>query len=155
MRPHAAAAAILRHALSLPGAHEDHPWGEVVAKVKGKVFVFFGRRAEPVLRFAVKLPRSGERWLDQEFAEPTAYGMGPHGWVTFTFDTGNVLSEGELRALVDESYRAVAPKTLLKQLDGAAGEAGTAPARKAKRRRKSAPRAVARPRRRASRRPSR
>lgn len=116
MRPHAAADAILRHALSLPGTHEDHPWGEVVAKVKGKVFVFFGRRAEPVLRFSVKLPHSGERWLDQEFAEPSAYGMGPHGWVTFTFDSHNVLAERELSALVEESYRAVAPKTLLKEL---------------------------------------
>ncbi|MGH2727412.1 MAG: MmcQ/YjbR family DNA-binding protein, partial [Actinomycetota bacterium] len=29
-------------ALSLPEAYEDHPWGENVAKVKGKVFVFLG-----------------------------------------------------------------------------------------------------------------
>jgi predicted DNA-binding protein (MmcQ/YjbR family) len=85
--------------------------------VKGKVFVFFGRRAEPVLRFSVKLPVSGERWLDQEFAEPSAYGMGPHGWVTFSFDTGNVLSERELLPLVEESYRAVAAKALVKELD--------------------------------------
>ena len=27
-----------------PGTHEDHPWGEHVAKVGKKVFVFFGRR---------------------------------------------------------------------------------------------------------------
>jgi len=126
MRPHAAAEAILRHALTLPGTHEDHPWGEVVAKVKGKVFVFFGRRAEPVLRFSVKLPTSGARWLDQEYAEPSAYGMGPHGWVTFTFDTGNVLPERELLVLVEESYRAVAPKTLLKELEAA--RVGPAPA---------------------------
>lgn len=150
MRPHAAAEAILRHALSLPGTHEDHPWGEVVAKVKGKVFVFFGRRAEPVLRFSVKLPTSGERWLDQEFAEPSAYGMGPHGWVTFTFDTGNVLAARELEALVEESYRAVAPKTLLKELDAARGVA--APETRA---RKRAPAAARKRRSGASRRPSR
>jgi len=128
MRPHAVADALLRHALGFPAAHEDHPWGEVVAKVKGKVFLFFGRRAEPVLRFSVKLPVSGERWLDQEFAEPSAYGMGPHGWVTFTFDTGNVLSERELVPLVEESYRAVAPKTILKQFE-AARAVGAAPAK--------------------------
>ena len=154
MRPHAAAEAILRHALSLPGTHEDHPWGEVVAKVKGKVFVFFGRRAEPVLRFSVKLPSSGERWLDQEFAEPTAYGMGPHGWVTFTFDSGNVLPERELLPLVEESYRAVAPKTLLRALDGE--EPAEAPRSRARKTRKGVKKkATARPARRASRRPSR
>ena len=128
MRPHAVAEALLRHALAYPGAHEDHPWGEVVVKVKGKGFLFFGRRAEPVLRFSVKFPHSGERWLDQEFAEPTAYGMGPHGWVTFTFDSGNVLSERELVPLIEESYRAVAQKTILKQLEAA--RAGAAPTAK-------------------------
>jgi len=155
MRPHAAADALLRHALTLPGTHEDHPWGEVVAKVKGKVFVFFGRRAEPVLRFSVKLPVSGARWLDQEFAEPSAYGMGPHGWVTFTFDTENVLPEAQLRALAEESYRAVAPKALLARLDGAQPK-DAAPAPKKKAVRKKAAQKPARPRARgASKRPSR
>jgi len=134
MRPHAVAEALLRHALAYPGAHEDHPWGEVVAKVKGKVFLFFGRRSEPVLRFSVKLPASGERWLDREFAEPSAYGMGPHGWVTFTFDRETVLAERELFPLVEESYRAVAPKTLLKELDGqrAGAPATASPVRRAR-----------------------
>ena len=131
MRPHALADALLRHALTFPGAHEDHPWGEVVVKAKGKCFVFFGRRAEPVLRFSLKLPTSGERWLDQEFAEPSAYGMGPHGWVTFTFDSENALTERELFPLVEESYRAVAPKTLLKELEARSGAAAASkPARK-------------------------
>ncbi|MDQ3706964.1 MAG: MmcQ/YjbR family DNA-binding protein [Chloroflexota bacterium] len=30
------------YALSLPGAYEDHPWGESVVKVNKKIFVFFG-----------------------------------------------------------------------------------------------------------------
>ncbi|HCO04282.1 MAG TPA: dGTPase, partial [Actinobacteria bacterium] len=29
-------------ALGLPEAYEDHPWGESVAKVNKKVFVFLG-----------------------------------------------------------------------------------------------------------------
>lgn len=152
MRPHALADALLRNALGYPGAQEAHPWGEVVVKVKGKGFLFFGRRAEPVLRFSVKLPASGERWLDQEFAEPTAYGMGPHGWVTFTFDTGNVLSERELLPLIEESYRAVAAKTLVKELDarqaGVSKPAGTKRVKKPAAARKSSKKVARRPRRR-------
>ena len=33
---------VLDFALRLPGAYEDHPWGESVAKVNKKVFVFMG-----------------------------------------------------------------------------------------------------------------
>ena len=35
--------ALLACALSYPETREDHPWGEPVAKVRDKVFVFFGR----------------------------------------------------------------------------------------------------------------
>ena len=52
--------------LSLPGAFEDHPWGELVLKVKKKVFVFLGRPGESWR--SVKLPRSGERLLDHDWS---------------------------------------------------------------------------------------
>jgi hypothetical protein len=35
-------ARLLKYALARPGATLAHPWGENVAKVGGKVFVFFG-----------------------------------------------------------------------------------------------------------------
>src|SRR5580765_6325807 len=38
---------VLAFALALPGAYEDHPWGETVAKVNRKVFVFFGVEGSP------------------------------------------------------------------------------------------------------------
>jgi len=34
--------ALREYIFSLPGAHEDFPWGESVAKVQKKVFVFPG-----------------------------------------------------------------------------------------------------------------
>ena len=53
-------------ALALPEATEDFPWGERVAKVNKKVFVFLG--VDPVpggeMSLSVKLPESGEEALD-------------------------------------------------------------------------------------------
>jgi predicted DNA-binding protein (MmcQ/YjbR family) len=43
-------------ALSLPAAYEDHPWGEDVAKVNGKIFVFLGSSTSR--RMTVKLDES-------------------------------------------------------------------------------------------------
>jgi predicted DNA-binding protein (MmcQ/YjbR family) len=103
--------------MTLPGAHEDHPWGELVLKCKGKVFVFLGK-PESELAFSVKLPDSGPRLLDRDECEPTGYGLGKSGWVTIRTSPG-AFTAGELCALIEESYRAVAPKTLLKQLGGA------------------------------------
>lgn len=40
---HKGAAALVAFALSLPGAREDFPWGESVAKIGKKIFVFLGR----------------------------------------------------------------------------------------------------------------
>lgn len=120
-----------RFGLGLPGAHEDHPWGELVLKVKGKVFVFLGKPSNE-LCFSVKLPESGARLLDRDGCEPTGYGLGKSGWVTIRAEGGNAFTADELCALIEESYRAVAPKTLLKELDGggATKAAAERPARK-------------------------
>lgn len=112
---------LLAHALSLPNAWEDHPWGERVAKVGTKIFLFFGRdsaRGES-LKIAVKLPKSSISALDRPECEPTGYGMGKHGWVTAKYEQGDAPSLDLLKSWVDESYRAVAPKKLAKALDGA------------------------------------
>src|SRR5438874_8523899 len=72
----------LRFALSLPGAYEDHPWDEVVAKVNKKVFVFFGREDNPRgSGMTVKLRESHEEALGIPGAAPTGYGLGKAGWV--------------------------------------------------------------------------
>ena len=135
-------AGVLRaFALGYPGAHEEFPWGERVAKVKGKVFVFLGRE-EDGLGLAVKLPRSATMALGLPFASPTPYGLGKSGWVSVQFAKGEKPPLDLLRAWIDESYRAVAPKTLVKQLDGGAAPAPAAakPAKvKAPAKKKTAP----------------
>ena len=82
-------ASLRKFALGFPGANEDFPWGERVAKVNGKVFVFLG--ADPVaggsLGLSVKLPASRDEALDLPFTEPTGYGLGKSGWVTARFSS--------------------------------------------------------------------
>lgn len=112
---------VLGYALSLPEATKDEPWeGDIVAKVRGKVFVFSGRPPgkPPRWGFSVKLPRSAVAVLELKNAEPTGYGLGRHGWVSLTFTEGEKVDEAFVRSLVLESWRAVAPKKLVKQLDG-------------------------------------
>ena len=122
-------AALLAHALALPEAWEDHPWGENVAKVGKKVFVFFGvpdPRGEQLI-VCVKLPRSGVTALDLPFTEPAGYGMGKSGWVAARIGPGDKPELSMLKGWIEESYRSIAPKTLVAELDGK-------PARKAARR---------------------
>ncbi|HYN65231.1 MAG TPA: MmcQ/YjbR family DNA-binding protein [Candidatus Limnocylindrales bacterium] len=105
-------------AFSLPEAWEDHPWGESVAKVGKKVFVFFGMEsaADGPIGFSVKLPQSHDEAMALPFTEPTGYGLDRGKWVTVHAppDTPPEM----LTAWIQESYRAVAPKALLKRLDG-------------------------------------
>ena len=78
--------AVLRFALRLPEAYEDHPWGESVAKVNKKVFVFLGGGEDPEhLGMSVKLGDSREQALGVPGAYPTRYGLGRGGWVTVPF----------------------------------------------------------------------
>lgn len=113
--PNAIAKALKKHALSYPETTEEFPWGESAFKVKGKTFVFM--RADPGdLSFSVKLPKSRARALELPGSEPTHYGMGAKGWVTLRPTAKTPLKT--LIAFIDESYRAVAPKRVVSQLEG-------------------------------------
>ena len=112
-------ATLLAHALTLPGAWEDHPWGENVAKVGKKVFVFFGvpdPRSEQLI-VCVKLPRSGVAALDLGFTEPAGYGLGRSGWIMARITKADAAPLPLLKGWVEESYRAVAPKKMVALLD--------------------------------------
>lgn len=110
----------LAHALSLPEAWEDRPWDQdPVAKVRKKIFVFFGTEDGEGFGMAVKLPESGAFVLGEDWAMPTAYGLGRHGWVSVRFRFAKDLpSLSQLCEWIDESYGAIAPKTLARQVLG-------------------------------------
>jgi predicted DNA-binding protein (MmcQ/YjbR family) len=112
-------------ALALPGAWEDFTWGERVAKVERKVFVFFGHNddTEPSL-VTVKLVESHGHALAIEGAAPSGYGLGRAGWVTVPIQAEGVSPE-LLCDWIEESYRIVAPKRLVAGLDRHAASTGT------------------------------
>ena len=109
---------LLKYALAFPEAYEDHPWGENVAKVAKKVFVFFGSEGSPYWPgMTVKLRESHQAALGVPGAEPTGYGLGRSGWVSLTFRAEGLPPVAVLRDWIEESYRIVAPKKLVAELD--------------------------------------
>lgn len=118
-------ARLLKVALAYPEAREEHPWGEQVIKVRGKIFVFVGVPEDGSrLTITAKLPRSGAVALSLPFAQPCGYGLGKSGWVTARFARGDDVPEPLLLEWIEESWRAVAPKKLVAARDG-----GAAPSR--------------------------
>ena len=109
----AAKARLLKYALAKDGATLEHPWGENVAKFKGKVFVFFGVET-PDAQYAdyvmgVKLTTALLYAKSLPFVEAMGYGLGKSGWVSVKKPKGP-LPTAMFQEWIDESYTAVAPK---------------------------------------------
>lgn len=100
-------AALLREiALSLPGAVETITWGEPHFRIDGKIFGGVGRHeGREVTSAKVAKAHAEALLLDPRFA-PAPY-VGRYGWVQFALED---VTPSELRSLVEESYRLVAPK---------------------------------------------
>jgi len=116
-------------ALRLPETHEDNPWGHAAIKVRGKVIVFLSSDDGGLL-LSAKLPESGGAALHLPFASPTGYGLGRSGWVSARFAAGEAVPIALLEEWIEESFRAVAPKKIVREWLG--GERGE-PARAARR----------------------
>jgi hypothetical protein len=113
-----------RIALAFPGAFEKISWGRPVFCAP-KIFAMYGGSAKAdtpgeFIPFPhsvlVRVDDSDRRALEQDtrFYYP-AY-MGPSGWLALDLTAAKV-DWDEVRELVDASFRMVAPKKLIKQLD--------------------------------------
>jgi predicted DNA-binding protein (MmcQ/YjbR family) len=123
----AAEASLRDFALTFPESTEEFPWDHRAIKVRGKIFLILSN--EPGrCAVTVKLPVSRASALELPFAEPTGYGLGKHGWVSANFTDAATIPFDLLREWIDESYRAVAPKTVLAKFE----QGDTAPRRRAK-----------------------
>jgi predicted DNA-binding protein (MmcQ/YjbR family) len=108
-------AKLRRAALAYPGAVEDFPWGDRVFKVAKKIFAFVDARGG-ALHVTAKLPASGPMALLLPFAQPTGYNLGKSGWVSATFARAAEVPVDMMLDWIDESYRAVAPRKLVRTL---------------------------------------
>lgn len=90
------------YALAKPGAWRDEPWeGDIVAKVKDKIFAFLGRDALGVK--AANTRDEADVWLARypDDASVMAY-IGRHGWNTLR--VGGAIPDEELADAIDISY---------------------------------------------------
>ncbi|MFE6332343.1 MmcQ/YjbR family DNA-binding protein [Streptomyces sp. NPDC057806] len=112
---------VRQFALGMPGAAEEFPWGETVAKVNKKVFVFLGSDdGSHPLGVTVKLKDEAAHAhaLTCPGAEPAGYGLGRSGWVSIPLEPKGAPAAELLCDWVEESYRTIAPKRLTAELDG-------------------------------------
>lgn len=114
---HAVVDALEEFALSLPETWPDEPWGDRCVKVGKKIVVFLSRPDAERAVITAKLPDSADHALSFPDATPTGYGLGRHGWVTVYVDRIDADEREVLFDFVEESYRAVATKTLVTRLD--------------------------------------
>ncbi len=104
-----AKAQLLKYALAKPDTTLEHPWGENVAKVRGKVFVFFGVETGGDYVMGVKLTKALLYAKSMPYVEAMGYGLGKSGWVSIKTPKGALPVE-MLEEWIDESYLNVAPK---------------------------------------------
>jgi predicted DNA-binding protein (MmcQ/YjbR family) len=102
--------------LTLPGAHPKAPWeGHDDLAVNDKTFAYLG--GDDAFTLSCKLPYTSSAALELPFARPTAYGLGKWGWVSFAPAPDEIPPLAQLKEWVEESYRAQAPRKLVKELD--------------------------------------
>lgn len=103
--------------LTLPGAHRKSPWPEHDdLAVNDKTFAYLPKRGE-LFSLSCKLPYTGSAALELPYAVPAGYGLGKSGWVSFTPAQDQLPGLDQLKEWVEESYRAQAPRRLVRELD--------------------------------------
>ncbi|HEX6812336.1 MAG TPA: MmcQ/YjbR family DNA-binding protein [Planctomycetota bacterium] len=108
---------LLAITLKLPGAYEDWPWGCLHCKVDGKIFVGWGRDEDGEMCVGLRTTLDKQAILvesDPRFSI-AAY-SGKYGGIDMKL--GKKPDWAEVEDFIVGSYRIVAPKKRLKELDG-------------------------------------
>jgi hypothetical protein len=102
--------------LAFPEAVEVEAWGRPTFRAGKKMFAVYRSHGEKPHSVVFK-PEPAEREAlvhDERFYVPPYFG--PSGWLALDFDAADI-DWGEVRELIDSSYRQVALKRMLKALD--------------------------------------
>ena len=103
-------------ALSLPEAWFDTPWDESrVTKVRKQIFAFYGDQDAPSI--GVRLVESLDVAMVLPGASAMSYGMGDDGWTNVPILGLDDGATDMLHRFIEESFRSIAPRTLIVQLD--------------------------------------
>ena len=114
-------------ALGFPEAFEKVSHGRPAFFVS-KMFVMYGGSVKPASKgdyiqypqsIMVKVDESDRRALEQDTRIFSPAYLGPSGWLGLDLAARKKVDWREVGELVDASYRLVAPKKLIKQLDEA------------------------------------
>ncbi|MAG56480.1 MAG: phosphoribosylglycinamide formyltransferase [Planctomycetes bacterium] len=102
--------------LALPHTAEVEAWGHPTFRVKNKIFATFGedKEGEASLGFKTTIPE--QKILCERDDCRVADYVGRHGWVTMRLKGRPRWKE--IEAFVIESFRMIAPKRVVQELDG-------------------------------------
>ena len=118
-----------RICLALPETAETMTWGQPHFRVRGKIFAGFGDHAG-IANIGFKLEREHADAVIQDPRFYRAPYVGAHGWVSMRVE--GVRDWNEVRALVLESYRLIAPKALWAAVQGRKATTKTMPSARRK-----------------------
>ena len=82
-------------------------------KARKKNFFFLGEKHDR-LNMMLKLGESLEEAFEQAKAHPGLYKPGKNGWVSLDFPLDHLPPDGLMERWIQESFRMLAPKTLVK-----------------------------------------
>jgi predicted DNA-binding protein (MmcQ/YjbR family) len=112
--------------LSLPDTKETMTWGKPHFRVGEKIFAGYGEEnGKRVVGFKLEMAHANLAVQVPGFSR--APYMGHKGWVSL--ETDSVKDWEEVREMILESYRLIAPKKSLAKLDNAASSIGKEPQR--------------------------
>ena len=115
--PADAAEALRAFGLTYPETHLKSPWpGHADLAVRDKTFAYLSAAGDP-FSLSCKLTFTAAEARELSFVTPTGYGLGKSGWVSFAPGDDAIPDMAQLKDWIEESYRAQAPKKLVKELD--------------------------------------